>query len=58
MCSQTPSGSVQVDELVAHDAVMDPGGLREAKRLMRFVIRAHLGDRPLASRSLFRAPEP
>lgn len=27
---------------------------REAKRLMRFVLRVYLGDRPLASRELFR----
>ena len=29
-------------------------GQREAKRLMRFVLNQHLGDRPLASRRLFR----
>jgi DNA repair protein RecO (recombination protein O) len=30
--------------------------LQEAKRLMRFVLRQYIGDRPLASRALFRAP--
>ena len=29
--------------------------LRETKALMRFVLSAYLGDRPLASRELFRA---
>jgi DNA repair protein RecO (recombination protein O) len=30
--------------------------LKEAKRLMRFVLHHYIGDRPLASRSLFRGP--
>lgn len=30
--------------------------LREAKKLMRFVLHHYIGDRPLASRSLFRNP--
>ncbi len=29
----------------------------DAKRLMRFVLHHYIGDRPLASRALFRAPE-
>jgi len=33
-----------------------PDNLREAKRLMRFILQHYLGDRPLASRTLFRAP--
>ncbi|MGH8583175.1 MAG: DNA repair protein RecO [Gammaproteobacteria bacterium] len=31
-----------------------PQDLRESKRLMRFALAPHLGDRPLASRALFR----
>lgn len=30
--------------------------LREAKRLMRFVLHHYIGDRPLASRALFKGP--
>jgi DNA repair protein RecO (recombination protein O) len=30
--------------------------LHEAKQLMRFVLRHYIGDRPLASRALFRSP--
>ncbi len=33
-----------------------PSQLVEAKKLMRFVLRHYLGDRPLASRALFRNP--
>ena len=56
-----PGDAVEVcgDTLLAlaADAPLDDDGLREAKRLMRAVIRIHLGDRPLSSRALFRAPE-
>ena len=40
---------------LAAEAPLAPGEQREAKRLMRYVLRGHLGDRPLATRSLFRA---
>jgi DNA repair protein RecO (recombination protein O) len=45
--------------LLALDAEqpLDEAGHREAKRLMRFVLGTHLGDRPLASRALFREAE-
>lgn len=39
---------------LAAESALDPTAQREAKRLMRFVIGAHLGGRPLASRALFR----
>lgn len=39
---------------LAAEADLDAAAQREAKHLMRFVIRAHLGDRPLATRALFR----
>lgn len=37
-------------------ANFDPARWPEAKRLMRFVLHHYIGDRPLASRALFRAP--
>jgi len=40
---------------LAADAQLAPREQHEAKRLMRYVLRGHLGDRPLATRSLFRA---
>ena len=42
--------------LLALDAgePLDPGARREAKRLMRHLLEPHLGDRPLATRALFR----
>jgi DNA repair protein RecO (recombination protein O) len=41
--------------LALRDEILnDPEVLREAKRLMRFVLRPHLGSRPLRSRELFR----
>lgn len=51
------TGAVQVSGhtllALASEELDDPQGLREAKRLMRHVLRAFLGDKPLASRSLF-----
>ncbi len=38
---------------LAREELADAGSLREAKRLMRFVLSAQLGERPLASRRLF-----
>lgn len=38
---------------LAGEQPLDDAGRREAKRLMRFVLRAHLGGRPLASRAMF-----
>lgn len=56
-----PNNAVEVSGetllALAEDAPLDASGLREAKRLMRAVIRVHLGDRPLSSRALFRGPE-
>lgn len=40
---------------LAAEHLEDPRDLAEAKRLMRFVINLHLGDRPLETRALFRA---
>lgn len=40
---------------LAHNKDLLPGQLNEAKRLMRFVLHHYIGDRPLASRSLFRS---
>ena len=39
---------------LARDELATPEVLREAKQLMRYVLRAYLGDRPLNSRGLFR----
>lgn len=39
---------------LAEERLDSPGGLREAKSLMRHVLRVYLGDRPLASRELFK----
>jgi DNA repair protein RecO (recombination protein O) len=39
---------------LAAEAPLGPREQQEAKRLMRFVLRGHLGERPLATRSLFR----
>jgi DNA repair protein RecO (recombination protein O) len=39
---------------LAADGPLGPREQQEAKRLMRFVLRGHLGERPLATRSLFR----
>lgn len=41
---------------LAANRLEDPETLAEAKRLMRFLLRPHLGARPLASRALLRAP--
>jgi len=41
--------------LAANDELDGPR-LQEAKQLMRFVLHHYIGDRPLASRSLFRNP--
>lgn len=40
---------------LAAEYPLSPLGQREAKRLMRFLLAIHLGDRPLASRALFRS---
>jgi DNA repair protein RecO (recombination protein O) len=40
------------------ETLNDPEILREAKRFMRFVLRPHLGSRPLRSRELFRRYPP
>jgi len=40
---------------LANEQPLDEAGRREAKRLMRCVLRLHLGDRPLASRAMFGA---
>jgi len=40
------------------DTLWDPTTGREIKRLMRQVLEHHLGERPLASRELFRPPTP
>lgn len=45
------SGATLLD--LAGERPLDESGRREAKRLMRFVLRAHLGERPLASRAMF-----
>lgn len=37
-------------------AEFDPARWPDAKRLMRFVLHHYIGDRPLASRTLFRTP--
>ena len=39
---------------LARETLVDAQGLREAKHLMRNLLRAHLGEKPLASRALFR----
>ena len=39
---------------LAREELETPDVLREAKRLMRYVLGAYLGDRPLNSRELFR----
>ena len=39
---------------LAREELHDEALLREAKRLMRATLRQHLGDRPLASREIFR----
>ncbi len=41
---------------VAEERIPDLGLAREAKQLMRYVLGHYLGDRPLASRSLFQRP--
>lgn len=45
------SGATLLD--LAGERPLDESGRREAKRLMRFVLRVHLGERPLASRAMF-----
>jgi DNA repair protein RecO (recombination protein O) len=40
---------------LAKDALSTEQELREAKRLMRYILSTHLGDRPLHSRELFTA---
>lgn len=40
-------------QALADERLVDSDTLREAKRLMRFVLSRHLGERPLASRALF-----
>lgn len=40
---------------LAYEQPLDDTGRREAKRLMRFVLRLHLGERPLAARAMFGA---
>jgi len=39
---------------LAHESLEDERVLDEAKQLMRVVLRRYLGDKPLATRSLFR----
>ena len=39
---------------LAREELTTPDALREAKQLMRYVLRAYLGDRALLSRELFR----
>ncbi len=48
--------AVNGDTLVAlaREELATPGVLREAKQLMRYVLQAYLGERPLRSRALFR----
>ena len=43
---------------LAAGRLSDPEGAREAKRLMRYVLQYYLGDRPVASRTLFTPPTP
>ncbi len=43
--------------LLAKEDELDPDSQREAKRLMRFVLKRYLGDRQLESRSLFQSIE-
>jgi DNA repair protein RecO (recombination protein O) len=38
---------------LSHEHIHDPEHLREAKQLMRFALKPHLGDKPLMSRELF-----
>ena len=40
----------------AADRLEDASTLREVKRLMRYVLRRYLGDRPLVSRTLLETP--
>ena len=60
LCQQAnPSGFVISGSTLlalAHDALTDPQGRREAKQLMRLALRQHLGERPLHSRRLYQAP--
>ncbi len=53
-----PGGGVAVDGetllSLAREELTTPVVLREAKQLMRYVLRAHLGGRPLHSRELFQ----
>ena len=41
---------------LAANRELDGPQLQQAKKLMRFVLHHYIGDRPLASRSLFRSP--
>ena len=43
---------------LANNSDLTPAQLSEAKKLMRFVLPFYIGERPLASRSLFRAISP
>ena len=54
---QTPAVEISGLTLAALRAECfdDPTTLREAKRLMRFLLAHHLGDKPLKSRELFRS---
>ncbi len=61
-----PAGSAPVDAVevsgatllaLASEGPLDLQAQREAKRLMRHVLGKHLGDRPLASRALFRGAD-
>ena len=48
----TVNGDTLLD--LAREELTTPRALREAKQLMRYVLQAYLGERPLRSRALFR----
>lgn len=56
-CEASRKNSVQVRGktllALANEQIADPSVLKEAKRLMRFILAAQVGDKPLASRMLF-----
>nr|VFK12620.1 MAG: DNA replication and repair protein RecO [Candidatus Kentron sp. LFY] len=51
-----PGATVHGSTLIAmaREALYDPERLREAKYLMRYILRGYLGEKPLASRMLYR----
>lgn len=58
-CRRAPAGQAALRvrgrtlQALAAERLIEPEILREAKQLMRFVLAAHLGGQPLASRALF-----